>query len=117
MLNSVGSATPLRPESGVAADFSPRGDSRASGVPKQTDQRTRDAAASLVSQMFFVPILQQMREMPFGKEFGHGGRGEEVFGEQLDQQLADLMARGDRSGLVDQVARQISRERAGSVKS
>lgn len=58
--------------------------------------------------MFFVPLLQEMRELPFGRQFGNGGRGEEVFGEQLDQQLADALARGDRSGLVDQVARQIA---------
>ncbi|MGE3180419.1 MAG: rod-binding protein [Phycisphaerae bacterium] len=69
----------------------------------------REAATKMVSQLFFVPMLEAMRELPFGKEFGSGGRTEEIFGEQLDQQLADKIAKADRSGLVDLVERKISK--------
>jgi hypothetical protein len=81
------------------------------GAMKQTpvDPRARDAAAKLVSQLFYIPMLQEMRSFSFGKELGSGGRGEEVFGEQLDIRLADAMARADRGGAVDQIARQIQK--------
>lgn len=66
----------------------------------------REAAALLTSQLFFAPLLAEMRKLPFGKEFGHGGRIEEAFGEQLDQQLADTVARSDR-GLTAQLAERL----------
>ena len=34
----------------------------------------REAASLLTSQLFFAPMLAEMRKLPFGKEFGHGGR-------------------------------------------
>lgn len=74
--------------------------------------KNRSAAEQLVSQLFFVPLLAEMRALPFGREFGHGGRGEEVFAEQLDLRIADAAAKGDRSGLVDQVERQLAGSRA-----
>ena len=63
----------------------------------------REAAALTTSQLFFAPMLAEMRKLPFGKEFGYGGRMEEAFGEQLDQRMADIVARGDH-GLTEQVA-------------
>lgn len=74
---------------------------------------TREAASQLVSQLFFVPMLEAMRELPFGKEIGFGGRTEEVFGEHLDQRLADKIAKADRSGLVDLVERKIDQRGRG----
>lgn len=52
----------------------------------------RQTASQLVSQLFFQPMLAEMRKLPFGGEIGQGGRGEEVFGEQLDQRVADAVA-------------------------
>ena len=66
----------------------------------------REAASLLTSQLFFAPLLAEMRKLPFGKGFGHGGRIEEAFGEQLDQQLADTVARSDR-GLTAQLAERL----------
>ena len=65
-------------------------------------QRT---AAQMVSELFYVPMLAEMRSFPFGEEFGNGGHGEAVFGEQLDQRVADIVASTGEGGLVDQVAR------------
>jgi hypothetical protein len=67
-----------------------------------------EAAALLTSQLFFAPLLAEMRKLPFGREIGHGGRGEEVFGEQLDMRIADAIARNDR-GLTAQVAERLRR--------
>lgn len=67
----------------------------------------RDAAARMVSELFLVPTLAQMREFPFGNEFGHGGRGEAVFAEHLHQRIADAVATAERGGLVDQLTRRL----------
>lgn len=69
-------------------------------------QLAHEAAALMTSQLFFAPLLVEMRKLPFGKEFGYGGRMEEAFGEQLDQQLADTVARSDR-GLTAQLAERL----------
>lgn len=91
----------------AAADAArPRASLEAGGAESP---RSRDAAAQLVSQLFLMPLLQGMREFPLGRTFGQGGRMEEAFGEQLDQHIADAVARADRSGLVEHVARQIER--------
>jgi len=58
-------------------------------------RRIREAASLLTSQLFFAPLLAEMRKLPFGREFGYGGRVEEAFGEQLDQHIADTVARAD----------------------
>jgi len=50
------------------------------------------AAAQVVSQLFFAPLLAEMRKLPFGREFATGGRTEEIFGEQLDLRIADSVA-------------------------
>jgi hypothetical protein len=67
----------------------------------------REAAALLTSQLFFAPLLAEMRKLPFGKAFGYGGRMEDAFGEQLDLQIADTVARQDR-GFVQRLAEQLS---------
>ena len=63
----------------------------------QDPRVAREAAGLLISQLFFAPLLAEMRRLPFGQEFGHGGRMEDAFGEQLDLRIADTVARGDRS--------------------
>lgn len=78
------------------------------GVDRDDPRQTREAAAMLTSQLFFAPMLAEMRKMPFGKEFGHGGRTEEAFGEQLDMRMADTIARADGS-LTAQIADQLTR--------
>lgn len=75
----------------------------------------REAAALLTSQLFFAPLLAEMRKLPFGKAFGYGGRMEDAFGEQLDLQIADTVARQDH-GFVQRLAEQLSEEpRAASA--
>jgi hypothetical protein len=71
----------------------------------------REAASLLTSQLFFAPLLAEMRKLPFGREFGHGGRMEEAFGEQLDTLIADTVARSDR-GLTAQLAEKLIRKQA-----
>lgn len=69
----------------------------------------REAAALMTSQLFFAPLLAEMRKLPFGKRFGHGGRMEEAFGEQLDLRIADAVARSDQA-FTAQLAERLGRE-------
>lgn len=68
-----------------------------------------------VSQTFFGTLFKQMRNSPFKSEILSGGRGGEVFGSMLDQQLADNMSRGAGKKLVNAIIRQI--EGAQAYKS
>lgn len=68
----------------------------------------RQAATQLVSQLFFAPMLAEVRKSSFGEKFASGGRGEEIFGEQLDQRLADVVASNEH-GLTRQIVERLSR--------
>ncbi len=72
----------------------------------------RKQAQTFVSQAFFGTILKQMRNSPFKSELFSGGRGGEAFGSLYDQQLADRMATGVGSKLVNSIVRKIEATRA-----
>ncbi len=80
----------------------------ARAVAAQREKHTH-AAQQLVSQLFYVPLLAEVRRSNLGGTIGHGGRGEEIFGEQLDVQIADAVARNQTGGLVAQVVRDLAR--------
>lgn len=69
----------------------------------QDPAAARLAATQMVSELFFKPLLAEVRESSCGAAFIDGGQTESVFGEQLDQRLADTVA-GQQSGLIDQIA-------------
>lgn len=73
-------------------------------VDTQDARQLRQAAVQLTSQLFFAPMLAEMRKSQQGQKFGGGGRTEEVFGEQLDLRLADAMAAANPGGLVGKIA-------------
>ena len=65
----------------------------------------RGAAALLVSELSFKPLLAEMRKFDLGKGLLDGGRTEEIFGEQLDERLADTVAQAGSAGLSSQIAK------------
>jgi len=62
----------------------------------------REAAAQLLSELFFAPLLAEMRRFPFGRDLATGGFTEETFGQQLDQRVADTVA-ASQPALIQQV--------------
>lgn len=62
----------------------------------------RQAATQLLSELFFKPLLAEMRRFPFGRELATGGQTESIFGERLDERVADTVSAGAR-GVVDAV--------------
>lgn len=70
----------------------------------------RKAAEQLVATTFIQPMLAKMREDPFRSDLFHGGRTEEIFGEQLDTILSErIVARADFS-IVDAVYNTIAKK-------
>ncbi|MBN2447190.1 MAG: rod-binding protein [Phycisphaerae bacterium] len=75
------------------------------GYTKQLNSEdVRDAAALLVSELGFKPMLAEMRNSPFESEIFGGGRTEAIFGEQLDERLADTVAQATGGGIADRIA-------------
>lgn len=73
------------------------------------------AATQLLSELFFVPLLAEMRQFPFGRELATGGQTESAFGQQLDQRVADLVAAGNNNGLREQIVRRLRPNSEGEL--
>lgn len=72
----------------------------------------RREAEIFVSQAFFGTLLKQMRESPFRSDLFEGGRGGQAFGSLYDQHLAERMARGAGTKLVNTIVRKLEAKRA-----
>jgi peptidoglycan hydrolase FlgJ len=56
-------------------------------------QKLRETFESVVGETFFGQTLRAMRKSVQKSAYFHGGRGEEVFQQQLDQILAEKMSK------------------------
>ena len=73
----------------------------------KTPAARETVAAQLVSEMAFKPMLAEMRKFPLANnDMFSGGRGEEVFGERLDEQFADIVA-SRSSGVTADIAERL----------
>jgi Rod binding domain-containing protein len=65
-----------------------------------------------VAQTFFGTLLKQVRNSPFRSEMLDGGRGGQVFGSMYDQRMAEHMARGAGTKLVNSIVKRIEAKQA-----
>lgn len=79
---------------------------------KGEKDQLRELTEMLVSTAFISPMFEQMRSDPLAADLFHGGRGEEVFQQQLDQVYADRIASASRMGLADALYNQLSHDPA-----
>lgn len=101
-VSSVGNALPVASSAtAAAAELHAR-----AALGRKLDARdpavVRQAGEQLVAELFFVPLLSEMRRFPFGRELATGGQTEAAFGQQLDQRVADVVA-GASGGLVGSI--------------
>ncbi len=61
----------------------------------------RNSIDTVVGSVFYGKLLQTMRESPIKGNYGHGGRGEDVFAAQLDSILAERAGEARRYSLND----------------
>lgn len=59
----------------------------------------RRAIDQLVGNVFYGAMLRSLRASSMKGEYGHGGRGEEVFQAQLDQIIAERAGQAQRYSL------------------
>jgi Rod binding domain-containing protein len=85
-----GLQTPLRQSDAVASKLS----------------ELREATGSVVGSVFYGTLLKNLRASELKGEYGHGGRGEEVFQAQLDQTLADQAGQAASFNLADIIVQQ-----------
>lgn len=83
--------SPIKLDSPIAAGPIPA----APSLPAPKDgkrEETREAFQSFVGETLFGQMLKAMRKTLNKPAYFHGGRGEEVFQQQLDQVLAEKIA-------------------------
>jgi hypothetical protein len=66
-----------------------------------TDPKLQETFTDFVGQTFYGHLLAAMRKTVHKGELFHGGRAEEVFQGQLDQVLAERMARSGASPFAE----------------
>lgn len=72
----------------------------------------RDLTRKIVGRVFYGALLEQMRSSTLKGTYMHGGRGENVFGAQLDAIRAEHMGQQERRGLADALYRQLAPQQA-----
>lgn len=60
--------------------------------------RLREVTGKIVGSVFFGTLLKMMRDSALNGPYGHGGRGEAIFAEQLHGVLAERLGQAIRSG-------------------
>jgi hypothetical protein len=75
----------------------------ASAPLEQRKAMLHQAAEEMVGVTFFGEMLKMARSSKLKGTFGHGGRGEEVFGAQLDQELARKAGSGMNNSLSEAI--------------
>lgn len=78
-------------------------------------EQLREAAEKLVATTLIMPMFEQLRNDPLATDLFHGGRGEKIFQQQMDQVLSDRIAGATRFDLVDSVYKQLSSAAKGGV--
>ncbi|MCG3136647.1 MAG: hypothetical protein HJJLKODD_00482 [Phycisphaerae bacterium] len=68
-----------------------------------------DSVTQLVSISFFETLMESSRNGAFKGDLGHGGRGEEVFGGQLDRQLAMEMSKSPKFGVTQNIYQDLAK--------
>lgn len=112
------------PEASAQGSFQARLMSHLASSKAEARDDAKQAAQQFVSTALVLPLLKQMRSSPFKSDYLHGGQGEDAFGPQLDQILADRIVERMSTpakvsddarttpglGLVDAVYRRIMRQ-------
>jgi Rod binding domain-containing protein len=87
----------------------------ANGSPQQHRQALQQAVQEVVGSVFFAPMLKMARENPLKGKYMHGGRGEDIFGAQLDMELARRASHRVQGGLTDALVKRFDRTSASTV--
>lgn len=90
-MSGVGTITTVNPKAGVDA-------------PPLA--KLREVAGQVVGSTFYGRLLSELRSSGLKGEYGHGGRGEEVFQAQLDEILSERMGESRGFNLAEAIYNQ-----------
>lgn len=88
---------------------------RAKSEGQSKEAQLREAAEKLVATTLIMPMFKQLRNDPLAAKLLHGGRGEEIFQQQMDQVLSDRIAGAAGFDLVDSVYQHLSSAAKGKA--
>ena len=82
------------------------------GIPleKQDQESQLRKVAEDFEAVFIAQMMKQMRSTIHKEEMMHGGAGEDVFTEMMDQEMAQKMAKRGSAGIADMLYKQLSRQ-------
>ncbi len=72
--------------------------------------RLRDAAHRIAGSVFYQTMLKTMQNSKLKGEYGHGGRGEDIFAGQLHGILAERMGQATQRGVGEHVYRHLEKQ-------
>ena len=81
----------------------------ATAKPEQRRTALRQAVEEMVGVTFFGEMLKIARNSRLKGTIGHGGRGEEIFGSQLDLELARRVGQGMRNSLSETIYNRLAK--------
>jgi len=93
--NSFGANTALRP------DFQQLAAAQNSPEPNEESLEVREAFQDFVAGTLFKEMFKSMRRMHGEPAYFHGGQAEKMFQSQMDQQVAEDLARTDGAQFSD----------------
>lgn len=78
------------------------------------EEKLKHLSKMYVSNAMIMPLFEQMRSDPLAANLVHGGRGEKIFQQQMDQILSDRIAGSAGFGIADAVYKQLSANMKGA---
>ncbi len=85
----------------ISANLGPTGVAAASSDKRKA--MLRQVVDEMVGVTFFGQVLKMARNSKLKGTIGHGGRGEDIFGGQLDQELARRAGCGMKNSLSETI--------------
>ena len=98
---------------GAAALYQSRAATSVSGVAglsaSSSHQEIRTKVGEFVGSIFYGTLLREAQKSTLKGKYMHGGRGEEVFKGQLNEELARKLGRSQNNPITDRLSESIER--------
>lgn len=79
--------------------------------------RLRQVSGEIAGSIFYGTLLRTMRESVLKGEYGHGGRGEDIFAAQLHGLLAERLGAAKQNPLAESLYRHLENQQANITRS
>ena len=77
----------------------------------------REVSGEIAGSIFYGTMLRTMRESVLKGEYGHGGRGEDIFAAQLHGIFAERLGAAKQNPLAESLYRHLENQQANITRS